>query len=103
MKPALLFLTCANQKEANKISKSLFKNKLVVCIKSMPVSSSFLWQGKIDSGKEVLLVMDSVESKFKAVEKQVKKLHSYDTPVLISVPISQVSTGITKWLKQELK
>ena len=103
MKPILLFLTCANQKEANKISKSLLQKGLVVCIKAMPVSSTFLWQGEIDSGKEVLLVMDSVESKFKVIENQVKKLHSYDTPVLISIPVSQTSAGITSWMKKELK
>jgi len=98
----LLFLTCANNKEADKIAKALLKNQLIVCSKKTPVSSSFLWQGKIDSSKEVLLIMDSVESKFKQIEKQVKKLHSYDTPVLVSLPISQASSGVATWMKKEL-
>lgn len=103
MKPILLFLTCANSKEANKIAKALHDNKLVVCIKRMPVSSSFLWQGKTDKAQEVLLVMESIESKFKVIEKEVKKHHSYSTFVLFSTPISQTSQGVTKWLKQELE
>lgn len=99
----ILFLTCANNKEADKIAKALLKKHLIVCAKKTPVSSSFLWQGKIDSEKEVLLIMESIESKFKQIEKQIKKLHSYDTPVLISLPISQASSGIAKWMKKELK
>ena len=103
MKMNILFLTCANNKEADKIAKTLLKKHLIVCAKKTPVYSSFLWQGKIDSGKEVLLIMDSIESKFKQIEKQIKKLHSYDTPVLISLPISQASSGVATWMKKELK
>jgi len=103
MKMILLFLTCANQKEASKIVNALLRKRLIVCVKSMPVSSSFLWQGKKDSAKEVLLVMESIESKFKAIENEIRKHHSYDTFVLLSVPVSQASTGIAKWMKQELK
>ena len=103
MKMILLFLTCANQKEANKIINALLKKRLIVCVKSMSVSSSFLWQGKKDSAKEILLVMESVESKFKAIEKEVRKHHSYDAFVLLSVPITKASTGIAKWMQKELK
>lgn len=103
MKMNILFLTCASNKEADKIAKDLLKKHLIVCAKKTPVSSSFLWQGKIDSGKEVLLIMESVESKFKQIEKQIKKLHSYDMPVLISLTISQASSGVAKWIKKELK
>jgi len=103
MKMILLFLACANQKEADKIVNALLKNHLIVCVKTMPVSSSFLWQGKKDTAKEVFLVMESVESKFKAIEKEVRRHHSYDTFVLVSIPVSQASTGVAKWMNQELK
>ncbi len=103
MKIILLFLTCANQKEANKIVNALLKKHLITCVKSMPVSSSFLWQGKKDTAKEVLLVMESAESKFKAIEREIRNHHSYDTFVLLSIPVSQISTGVAKWMKQELK
>ena len=63
----ILFLTCANKKEADKIVNLLLKKRLIACAKKMPVSSSFLWQGKIDSDKEILVMMDSLESKFNQV------------------------------------
>jgi periplasmic divalent cation tolerance protein len=103
MKMVILFLTCANEKEADKIIKSLLLKKLVVCAKKLPVSSSFLWKGKVDSSNEVMLVMDSIEEKFDAIEREVRKLHSYETPVLVSVPVNRASEGIERWMREELK
>lgn len=103
MKPILLFLTCADDQEADTITATLLREKVVVCVKKMPVSSSFLWQGKTDHAEEVLLVMESEQAKFKLVEKTVRWLHSYDMPVLVSVSIIQTSSGINKWIKTELK
>ena len=103
MKPCILLLTCANDKEADKIVQSLLRKKLAVCIKKTPIGSSFLWQGKIDSSKEVLLIMDSIESKFKHVEKEIRKIHSYDTFVLVSLPITKMSAGIEEWIKSSLR
>lgn len=103
MKPCLLFLTCANKKEANKITIALLQKRLIVCAKQMPVNSSFLWKGKIDTAREVLLIMESAEEKFRVVEKEVSRIHSYQTPVLVSAPLSHISKGISQWIKHELK
>lgn len=103
MKMCILYLTCANDEEADKISQVLLEKKLVFCIKKSPVSSSFLWKGKIDHSKEVLLMMESVEGNFKQAEKEIAKLHSYETFVLVSVPVTQTTDDVLKWVKQELK
>ena len=64
MKPNILFLTCTDSEEAEKISVTLLKKRLVVCIKKIPISSSYLYKGKIESADEVLLIMDSIEENF---------------------------------------
>lgn len=103
MKFNLLFLTCANSEEANKISKVLLEQKLVVCIKKTPVSSSFLWKGKIENSDEVLLIMDSIEENFEQINQEVKKLHSYETFVLTSLPVNQTTKEVQDWATEELK
>ena len=89
--------------EAEDISNVLLKKKLVVCIKKTKVKSSFLYQGKIDEANEVLLVMDSVEEKFDRIEKEVRKIHSYETFVLLATPVIRSSKGVKEWIKSELK
>jgi periplasmic divalent cation tolerance protein len=103
MKISLFFLTCANKKEADLISGSLLKKRLIVCAKKMPVSSSFFWKGSINKANEMLLIMESVESDFKAIEREIRKLHSYETFTLFALPVNKVSSGVVKWMKDGLK
>jgi len=102
MKMCVLMLTCANQKEADKITKSLLEKRLIVCAKTSSVSSSFLWRGKIDSSDEILLIMDSIEENFEKINKEVKKLHSYETFVLTSLGV-KTTKEVEAWTKEELK
>lgn len=125
-----LWLTCADEKEASEITRSLLVKRLVVCAKQIPVTSDYWWEGealrskssyakatedtlhrpsrryakegKIKHSDEVLLVMESREDLFDKVEKEVAKLHSYDTFVLESIPISKISEKAASWLKKEL-
>lgn len=102
MKICILFLTCANSKEADKISKTLLEKKLIICAKKVPVTSSFLWKGKIGNANEVLLIMDSIEENFKKIKKEIVKLHSYESFVLFSSLVSQTTKEVRDWIEQEL-
>lgn len=98
-----LWLTCEDKAEADKIAKVLLDKHLVACAKQIPITSDFLWEGKIEHGKEILLVMDSREDLFSDVEKEVTKHHSYDTFVLQAIPVSNVSKKAQQWLSESLK
>jgi len=102
MKPCILYLTCANDLEAEKIVDVLLGQKLIVCAEKLNVQTKNYWKGKIEKGNEVLLIMDSFQELFVRVEKEVRKLHSYDTFNLMSSPVTQVSTGIKEWMVEGL-
>lgn len=97
-----LFLACADRAEAEKIASALLKEHLVACAKFVPIDSMYWWQGKIESGSEVLLVMESRQDLFDQVEAAVAGLHSYDTFVLTAVPLDRVSKNAAAWLDKEL-
>ncbi len=99
MKPCLLFLSCKNIVEANKISGQLLKEKLIVCAKKISINSSYLWKNKIESSKEVLLIMDSIEENFKKINQEVKKLHSYKTYTLLMTKINKINDKALRWLR----
>lgn len=103
MKMVLLFLPCVNNKEAEKISQSLLEKHLIVCAKKTPVSSTFFWKGEIDKANEILLIMESVEENYEEIEKEVRKLHSYETFVLSAISVIKYSKGVEDWLKEGLK
>ena len=98
-----LWLTCKDRTEASKIAKALLDKKLVACAKQIKTNSQFHWQGKIQSENEVLLLMESHEDLFEEIEKEVAKLHSYDTFVLTASPTTQVSEKAKDWLNENLQ
>lgn len=100
----LIFITCKNKKEAEKIGLVLLKKKLAACFLVIPdVSSSYWWLGKIKKASEAILLCKTLSKKFADIELEVKKLHSYTAPIIVTIPISKVNKEYLKWLKTELK
>ena len=97
-----LFLTCGSWQEAQKIADVLLEKKLVACVEFIEIKSKNWWQGKLEEGKEIKLIMRSAEHLFDKVEAEVKKLHSYETFVLEALPATRVSKDAQKWLSETL-
>lgn len=102
MKMAIYYLTCASNREADKISKALLEKRLIACAKKLPASSMFRWKGEIDTAKEIVVMLESVEENFDKINAVVKKLSSYETYILFSVPVSKTTKEVEDWLKKEL-
>lgn len=102
MKFNLLYLSCKNSSEADKIADTLLARQLITCAKRIPVMSNYRWQGKIESAEEILLIMESREDLFEKVEAEVAKLHSYDTFVLEAVLVTKLSEKSKRWAEDEL-
>ncbi len=95
----VILVTAKDKKEATKIAKSLLEDKLIACANIVGgVQSLFWWQGKIDSSKEVLLVLKTKKILFKKVMARVKALHSYQTPEIIALPIINGSEDYLNWI-----
>ena len=102
MNPCLLFLSCKNIDEADKISYKLLSEKLIICAKKIPINSSYLWKNKIESAQEVLLIMDSIEENFKKIDKKVSKIHSYKVYNLLLVKVDKINNKSLKWLTKSV-
>lgn len=102
MKMSMIMLTCADNAEADKISDSLLEKKLIACAKKLPINSKFWWKGEKDNANEVLVMLESVEEKFEEIEKEVKVLHSYETPMLFSIPVGNTTAEVTTWLEENI-
>lgn len=98
-----LFLTCAHLDEAKAIASRLLEKRLVACIKMIPVTSKFIWKGSVAETTEILLIMDSEESKFDAIEKEIRTIHSYTTFVLTATEIKKTSSGVSAWISESIK
>ena len=57
-------------------------------------------QGKIERQSEVLLLAKTTRAKFDELEREVRALHSYDTPEIIAVPVITGSAPYLDWLNR---
>lgn len=82
------------------IANLLLDKKLAACVRSADVESLFLWKGQKEQDSEKLLIIDSAEEKFDAIETAVKAAHSYETFVLTAYPVTRASAGVGEWVKE---
>ena len=96
----MVFITTANKKEAERISRVLLDERLIACANIVGgVDSRFWWKGKKEKARECLLIAKTRKSLFKKLIKVVKKEHSYDVPEIIAIPIIAGYEPYLDWLK----
>lgn len=100
----VVFVACANKNQAQKIASGLIEKRLVACVNIIDkVSSLFWWNNKVDSAKEVLLIMKSKRSKIKQIIKNVKSWHSYEVPEIIALPIIAGYKPYLEWIDDSIR
>ena len=104
MNKIIIFITCANKKEAHRITKALLKEKLAACVNIVDkISSFFWWQGKVDSADELLLIVKSKKTKMPKIIKLVKSLHSYRVPEIIALNIAGGDKDYLRWIDESVR
>ena len=100
----VLFITTANTKEAQLISKVLLEQRKAACINIVPrVSSLFWWQDKLDSAQESLIIVKTKASLLNEIVSLIREIHSYDIPEIIALPIVGGNQDYLEWIGKEVK
>ena len=101
----IVLVTCANRKEARTIAQSVVKKRLAACVNILPVpvESIYRWKGKVESARELLLVIKTSGKRLADLEREVKRLHSYETPEFIVIPIIAGSQEYLGWLSESVR
>jgi periplasmic divalent cation tolerance protein len=95
----VIFVTASSRPEARRIARALLEQRLVACASIVPgVESHYWWEGKVENAREWLLVMKTRRSRFRAVERAVKALHSYQVPEIIALPLAAGQADYLRWL-----
>jgi periplasmic divalent cation tolerance protein len=92
-------MTAASVDEANRLADMLVDKRLAGCVQIMrEMDSVYRWQGKVERQREVLLIAKTLNSKFTEIEREVVKLHSYETPEIVAFPLTAGSGPYLEWL-----
>lgn len=97
--PIAVFITAPNKEEASRLAETLVERNLAACVQILPpMESVYRWQGKVERQQEVLLIAKTINSKFVELEREVRAVHSYETPEIVAVPLTALSEPYRQWL-----
>lgn len=100
----MVLVTTPDLKVARRLARAALEAKLIACANIVPkIESHYWWQGKIERGGEVLIVMKTTRRQLKALEKLVVEKHPYDTPEFIAVPLAAGNARYLDWICDSVK
>ncbi|MBT8344536.1 MAG: divalent-cation tolerance protein CutA [Sulfurovum sp.] len=97
----LISTTTDSKENADAITQLLLEKKLVACVQSTVIQSTYHWQGQIINSEEILLQMKTKRSLFEKIQTEVEHLHTYDVPEIIMVPLAGANLHYLQWIEEE--
>ena len=95
--------TASSAAEAETIARRLVDERLAACVNVVTgVRSFYRWKGKIEDSSEWLLVIKSSRGRFEELRAALEKLHSYDVPEVIALPVVEGTKNYLNWMEGEL-
>ena len=104
MNYVLVYITAADRREARRLGAALLSERLVACTNLVgPIESHYWWQGKLETAHEWLLLAKTRASLAQQVIARVKALHSYQTPCIVTLPLTGGNPDFLAWIGQETR
>jgi periplasmic divalent cation tolerance protein len=97
-----VYTTYPSVVEAEHAGRALVGRRLCACVNILPgMVSLFWWEGKIDRGEEVVMIVKTRAALAEAVRAAVKSMHSYTTPAILVIPLESVDPDYHAWMMAE--
>jgi len=101
----VVLVTCPTAAEAQRIARAVVDARLAACVNILPgaVQSIYRWKGKVETARERLLLIKTSRKRLEKLQAAVERLHSYEVPEFIALPIATGSPKYIAWLDECLE
>lgn len=100
----VILSTCETPGDARRIARHLVEQRLAACVNVVPqVTSVYRWKGAIEEATEVLLVIKSSRPLFGALQRELARVHPFEIPEIVALPLIDGSHRYLDWLESELR
>lgn len=104
MKTKWIYVTAPSHELARRIGRAVVEERLAACANLLgAIESVYWWEGNLESGNEVALVVKTAEDRVDALIQRLVELHPYDCPCIISLPIEQGHPPFLDWIHAETR
>jgi len=85
------------------IAHAIVEQRLAACAQVIgPITSTYWWQGKVETAEEWLCIVKSRQDLYPALEKAIRQVHPYEVPEILAVSVVQGSKNYLEWMDREL-
>lgn len=91
--------TCGSEEDAAALARKLVGARLAACVNIVPgIESVYRWQGDIEAGREVLLVIKTSRERFDELAAAIRAESDYELPEVLAVPVLAGSREYLSWI-----
>lgn len=95
----LVYTTFPDMAVAKNVCMSLVKDRLAACANIFPAMTAiYEWQGNLETEDECAVLLKTQIGLAEALMKSLKSRHPYDTPAILTIPISAADEDYSRWL-----
>ena len=96
-------VTAPNRKVARALAEAALSAKLAACVNLLPgLESHYWWQGKIESSREMLLLLKTSRGCLARLRKLVCQKHPYKNPEFIALAIDDGTPAYLRWISSSI-
>ena len=101
---AIVLVTAPDLAVARRLARGALRARLAACANLLPrVESHYWWKGRLERGSEVLLVFKTTRARLPALEELILRLHPYDTPEFLALPVAAGAGRYLDWIRDSTK
>jgi periplasmic divalent cation tolerance protein len=100
----LVLTTLPDREAASLLAQALIEEKAAACVNILGACTSvYRWQGAIENAEEIPLLIKTTASRYAALEATIRRLHPYELPEIIAVPVARGLPGYLDWVAAETR
>lgn len=97
-----VWVNCASEDEAARVADAAIEGRLAACANVFPpITSAYRWKGAVEREPEVALLMKTRAELFEPLARLVERVHSYEVPAIIGIPVAHVNAAYEDWVVEE--
>lgn len=101
---ASVILVASPKDSAERIAQEVLRLRLAACVNIVDtVRSRYWWRGKVERAEESLLLIKTRKELFKELERTIRRVHPYEVPEIIALPVEKGSRPYLNWISKETR
>ncbi len=98
----VVITTVPSEAEAESLVRALLEQRLIACGTIVPGARSlYRWQGAVVDATEAVVLLKTTADRLQALEALGGRIHPYDVPELLAVPIAAGPAPYLAWVRAE--